>query len=165
MYPAVFSIQLFWLHGKEGDLWSCCTVHSSVFCPSKFTPGTSSSSASHFHVFFLSIPPSVLLFWVNSTLLKHITSLSTMFVYVYVPPNNPIKVHTPSLGFRPTLKVKVFAWSSFGDQFFWFRETFFTNQVANFKILGAMATKMVTTWRVAGYHSFLKWAISCLPED
>ena len=44
-----------------------------------------------------------------------------------------------------TLQVKVFAWSPFGDQFFRFSETFFTNQVASFKILGAVATKMVAT--------------------
>ena len=42
----------------------------------------------------------------------------------------------------------MFARSQFGNQPVWFRETFFTNQVASFKILGAMATKVVTTWRV-----------------
>ena len=42
-----------------------------------------------------------------------------------------------------TLKVKVFAWSPFGDQFFWFRET-----SLQIKILGTMATKMVATWGV-----------------
>ena len=47
-----------------------------------------------------------------------------------------------------TLQVKAFAWSPFGNQVFWLREAFFTNQVASCKILGAMATKMVPTWRV-----------------
>ena len=50
--------------------------------------------------------------------------------------------------YASTLQVKVFAWLPFGNQLFWFTETFFTNQVASSKILGAMATKMVTTWRV-----------------
>ena len=63
-----------------------------------------------------------------------------------------------------TLQVKVFAWLPFGDQFLWFRETFFANQVVGFKILGAMATKMVATWRVV-YNSLLigvlsDWCIS-----
>ena len=35
------------------------------------------------------------------------------------------------------------------NQIFWFRETFFTNQVTSFKILGTTATKIVTSWRVA----------------
>ena len=43
-----------------------------------------------------------------------------------------------------TLQVKVFAWSPFDNQLFWFRETF-SNQVASSKILGAMATKLVAT--------------------
>ena len=53
------------------------------------------------------------------------------------------QVITDYLLLETTLKVKVFAWSPFGDQFFWFRDTFL-----QFKILGAMATKMVATWRV-----------------
>ena len=47
-----------------------------------------------------------------------------------------------------TLQVKVFARSPFGNQLFWFGKTFFTNQVVSCKILGAMATKMVATWRI-----------------
>ena len=47
-----------------------------------------------------------------------------------------------------TLQVKVFAQLPFGNQLFWFRETFLANQVGSSKILGAMATKMVATWRV-----------------
>ena len=50
--------------------------------------------------------------------------------------------------YASTLQVKVFAWSPFGNQLFWFTETFFTNQVTSSKILGAIATKMVSTWRV-----------------
>ena len=50
--------------------------------------------------------------------------------------------------YASTRQVKVFAWSPFGNQLFWFTETFFTNQVTSSKILGTMATKMVTTWRV-----------------
>ena len=41
----------------------------------------------------------------------------------------------------------MFALSSFGNQLFWFRETFFISQVASSEILGAMATKMVATWK------------------
>ena len=41
--------------------------------------------------------------------------------------------------------MKVLAWSPNGDQFFWFRKTFFPNQVASFKILGAMAAEFVAT--------------------
>ena len=46
-----------------------------------------------------------------------------------------------------TLQVKAFAWSPFDNQLFWFREAFFINQVASYKMLGAMATKMVPTLR------------------
>ena len=56
-----------------------------------------------------------------------------------------------------TLQVKVFPRSPFGNQLFWFREAFFTNQVTSSKIFGTMATKMVATWRVAVIlilHSF-----------
>lgn len=55
-------------------------------------------------------------------------------------------IHTT---YWPTnLQVKVFAQLPFGNQLFWFRETFLANQVGSSKILGAMATKMVATWRV-----------------
>ena len=49
-----------------------------------------------------------------------------------------------------TLQVKVFAWSPLGDQFCLFRETFYksSRQLQN---CGAMATKMVATWRVGIY--------------
>ena len=47
-----------------------------------------------------------------------------------------------------TLQVKVFARSPFGNQLFWFGKTVFTNQVVSCKMLGAMATKMVATWRI-----------------
>lgn len=36
-----------------------------------------------------------------------------------------------------------------GNKLFWFKETFFINQVASSKVLGAMVTKMVATRRVA----------------
>ena len=42
--------------------------------------------ASLFQVPFLSIPPSVFLFWTVLTPLVHSTSLSTKFVYIHVPP-------------------------------------------------------------------------------
>ena len=64
-------------------------------------------SASHFHVFFLSIPTSVLLFWAVLTPLKHSTSLSAMFVYIHVPPNNPINARAPSLSPRLSLFSEV----------------------------------------------------------
>ena len=54
----------------------------------------------------------------------------------------------------PTLQVKFFAQSPFGNQLFWFGETFFTNQVAISKILGAMVTKMVATWQVGDKRDF-----------
>ena len=47
-----------------------------------------------------------------------------------------------------TLQGKGFAQLPFGNQLFCFRETFLANQVGSSKILGAMATKMVATWRV-----------------
>ena len=51
--------------------------------------------------------------------------------------------------YGPTiLQVKGFAQLPFGNQLFCFRETFLANQVGSSKILGAMATKMVATWRV-----------------
>ena len=55
-----------------------------------------------------------------------------------------------------TLQVKVFAWSPFGNQLFWFRETFFTNQVTSSEILGAMATKMVATWKAVIAGTFFE---------
>ena len=45
--------------------------------------------------------------------------------------------------FTATLQVKVFAWSPFGNQLFWFKETFLLSKSPAPKILGAMATKMV----------------------
>ena len=49
-----------------------------------------------------------------------------------------------------TLQVKVFAWSPlFWQPTLLVQGDLFTNQVASSKILGAMATKMVPTWRVA----------------
>ena len=91
-YPAAFSFRLFWLHGQRSHLWSCFTVHSSVkfFSRGKIAPGTSSYFSCTFLCFVLLIPPSVLLFWAVWTQLKHFTSLSAMFVYIRVPPNNPI---------------------------------------------------------------------------
>ena len=90
-YPAVFSFRLFWLHGKE-------TISEAVsrgillffFSRGKIAPGTSSFFSLTFSCFVLLIPPSVLLFWAVWTPLKHFTSLSAMFVYIRVPPNNPI---------------------------------------------------------------------------
>ena len=55
-------------------------------------------SASLFLFFFLSSPPSVLLFQTVLTPLEHSTSLSSKFVYIHVPQNNPINAHEPSLG-------------------------------------------------------------------
>ena len=60
-----------------------------------------------FLFFFLSIPPSVLLCWAPLTTLKHSTSLSAIFVYIRVPPNNPLTVRAPSLGPRPSLFSEV----------------------------------------------------------
>ena len=48
-----------------------------------------------FMFFFLSIPPFFLLFWAVLTPLKHSTSLSAMFVFIHVPPNNPINARAP----------------------------------------------------------------------
>ena len=46
------------------------------------------------------------------------------------------------------LQVKVFAWSPFWPPILLVSVDPFTNQVDSFKILGAMATKMVATWRI-----------------
>ena len=43
------------------------------------------------------------------------------------------------------LKLKFLLGRQMGTNFFWFRETF-PNQVASFKILGAMAAKLISTW-------------------
>ena len=48
-----------------------------------------------------------------------------------------------------TLQVKVFAWSPIGNQFFWFKETFLQIKSPASKFYAPVATKMVTTWRVA----------------
>ena len=48
-----------------------------------------------------------------------------------------------------TLQVKVFAWSPIGNQLFWFRETFLQIKSPASKFYAPVATKMVTTWRVA----------------
>ena len=55
-----------------------------------------------------------------------------------------------------TLQVKVFARSPFGNQLFWFGKTFFTNQVISCKILGAMATKTVASWRIVSVRCSLE---------
>ena len=39
---------------------------------------------------------------------------------------------------QPSKCHKVFAWSPFGNQLVWFRETFLQNQVTSSKILGAI---------------------------
>ena len=91
-YPAAFSFRLFWLHGKEAisDAVSRCILLSSFFLEVKSPKATSSFFSFTFSCFVLLIPPSVLLFWVVWTPPKHFTSLSAMFVYIRVPPNNPI---------------------------------------------------------------------------
>ena len=85
-FPVVLAPQ------QRSHLWSSFTVHSSVkfFCRGKIAPGTTSFFSFTFSCFVLLIPPSVLLFWAVRTPLKHFTSLSAMFVYICVPPNNPI---------------------------------------------------------------------------
>ena len=75
---------------QRSHLWSCFPVHSSVFSGGKIAPGTYAFFSFTFSCFLLLIPPSVLLFWAVWTPLKHFTSLSAMFVYIRVPPNNPI---------------------------------------------------------------------------
>ena len=57
--------------------------------------------------------------------------------------------HSSALKSCLSNQVEVFAWSPFGNQLFWVRETFLQIKVASSKILGAMVTKMVATWRVA----------------
>ena len=56
---------------QRSHLWSCFTVHSSGFSPGKIAPGTPSSFSFTFSFFFLSIPPSILLFWAVLSPLKH----------------------------------------------------------------------------------------------
>ena len=89
----------------------------SVFSRGKIVPVTSSSFSFTFSCFIFSIPPSVLLFWAVLTLLKRSTSLSAMFVYIRVPPDNPINARAPSLGPRLSLFSEVgccllFAWAN-----------------------------------------------------
>ena len=62
---------------------------------SAFGSNSWSSLSFTFSCFIFSIPPSVLLFWAVLTPLKHSTSLSTLFVYMRVPPNNPINARAP----------------------------------------------------------------------
>ena len=57
-------------------------------------------SASHFYVFFLSISRSVLLLLAVLIQMKLSSSLSAMFIYIRVPPNNLINERAPSLGPR-----------------------------------------------------------------
>ena len=79
-----------------------------VFLEVKIAPDTSFFSFT-FLCFFCSIPPSaaVLIFCAVLTPLKHSTSLSAMFVYIHVPPNNPINARAPSLGPRLSLSFEV----------------------------------------------------------
>ena len=94
---------------QRTHLWNCFTEHSYGFSRSKIAPCTSSSFSFTISCFFLSIPPSVLLFWAVLTPLKHSTSLSDMFVYICVPSNNkhPINARAPSLGLRLSLFSEV----------------------------------------------------------
>ena len=78
--------------GKEviSEAVSRCILLSSFFLEVKSPKATSSFFSFTFSCFVLLIPPSVLLFWVVWTPPKHFSSLSAMFVYIRVPPNNPI---------------------------------------------------------------------------
>ena len=60
-----------------------------------------------FMFFFLSIPPSFLLFWAVLTPLKHSTPLSAMFVYIHPLPHNLINARAPSSGHRLSLFFEV----------------------------------------------------------
>ena len=60
-----------------------------------------------FMFFFLSIPPSFLLFWAVLIPLKHSTPFSAMFVYIHLPPNNLINARAPSSGPRLSLFSEV----------------------------------------------------------
>ena len=65
-------------------------------------------SASHFYVFFfLSISRSVLLLSAVLIQMKHSSSLSAMFVYIRVSPNNLINARAPSSGPRLSLFSEV----------------------------------------------------------
>ena len=105
LYELRFLSGCFGSVAKINHLWSCFTVHSCGFSRGKIAPGT--SSASHIHVFFLLITPSILLFWAVLTPLKHSTLLSAMFVYIHVLPNNPINACVPSFGPRLLLFSQV----------------------------------------------------------
>ena len=91
-YPAALSFRLFLAPRQRSHLWCCFTVHSSVkfFSRGKIAQGTSSFFSCTFSCFVLLIPPSDLPFWAVWTPLKRFTSLSAMFVYIRIPPNNPI---------------------------------------------------------------------------
>ena len=88
--PKARRIQLFWLPGKE-VISTCMKLFHGAFlffsCQGKIALGTSSFFSFTFSCFFLSIPPSALLFWAVLTPLKHSTSLSVVFVYIRFPAN------------------------------------------------------------------------------
>ena len=54
----------------------------------------------------------------------------------------------------PTLQVKFFCSLAIWQPTLLVQGDFFTNQVASSKILGAMATKMVSTWQVGDKVDF-----------
>ena len=96
LIPKERLIQLYFLSGCFGSTAkkpSLKLFHGAFFCfffsRGKIAPGTSFFSLT-FSCFVLLIPHSVLLFWAVWTPLKHFTSLSAMFVYIRIPPNNPI---------------------------------------------------------------------------
>ena len=64
-------------------------------------------SSSHFYVFFLSISRSALLLSAVLIQMKHSSSLSAMFVYIRVFPNNLINARAPSSGPRLSLFSEV----------------------------------------------------------
>ena len=100
---------------QRSHLWSCFTVHSSGFSPGKIAQGTPSSFSFTFSFFFLSIPPSILLFWAVLSPLKHSAWLPPcQCLHLRPSPlNNPINLRAPSSGPRLSLFSEVSYWICF----------------------------------------------------
>ena len=107
LYTSCVSFPLFWLHGKEAISEAVSRCILLIFLEVKLHQAHFILQLHIFMFFFLSIPPSVLLYWASLTALKHSTSLSATFVYIRVPPNNPSNVRAPSLEPRVSLFSEV----------------------------------------------------------
>ena len=101
-----FSFQLFWLHGKEAISEALSRCILLVFLEVKLPQAHLLPSGSHFHVFFFnSTVRFAILSCFNPAETFHFAF--RMFVFIRVPPNNPINGRAPSLGPRLLLFSEV----------------------------------------------------------